>query len=98
VQVALGNLAAARKAYQEALDLGRALVAADPTNARWQRDLAMRYGRMAIVETMQGARDHALRSFHEGKNIVAHLMQRSPDSANLPTDLEWFDTAIAALK
>jgi Flp pilus assembly protein TadD len=40
IAIAEGNLAAARTAYQAALDIRARLAAADPANTRWQNDLA----------------------------------------------------------
>ena len=37
--IAEGDLAAARAAYQDSLDIRARLAAADPANTEWQRDL-----------------------------------------------------------
>jgi hypothetical protein len=55
------------------------------------------YGRVAIVKALLVERDDALGAFRRGRDIVAHLMRRSPDNATLPKDLAWFDAAIATL-
>jgi hypothetical protein len=65
------------------------LAAADFGSAGWQRDLAVSYGRVAMVEARQGARDLALRGFRNGRGILARLKAQSPDD-QLPEDLAWF--------
>ena len=51
-----------------------------PGNAEWQRDVALSYGRrVAVVEALQGARDGALRTFRQGREIIARLMRRGDD-------------------
>ncbi len=72
------------------------LAAADPGNAGWQRDLAVSYGRVAMVEARQGARDLALRGFRNGRGILARLKAQSPDDAHLPEDLAWFESQISS--
>jgi hypothetical protein len=54
VLVAQGNLAAALKAHQDSLAIMDRLAKADSSNAEWQRDLAMSYGRVAMVLAQQG--------------------------------------------
>ena len=75
----------------------RCLVAADPANADWQRRLAVSYGRVAVVEARQGARDQALSKFRNARDIIARLMAQSPDNAQLPKDLAGFESQIRAL-
>jgi eukaryotic-like serine/threonine-protein kinase len=60
VQRAQGDLSAALTSYQVLLAIAERLAEADPGNAWWQRDLALSYGRVAIVEAQQGARENAL--------------------------------------
>jgi hypothetical protein len=72
------------------------LAQADPGNAGWQRDLAVSYGRLAMLDAQQGARNDALSAFQQGREIVARLSQQSQDNATLHNDLAWFDRQIAA--
>ena len=44
VERARGDLDAARKAYQDSLEIRERLAAADPANTEWQRDLAKKWG------------------------------------------------------
>jgi hypothetical protein len=94
---AQGNLAAALESFKAAHAIRERLAAADPGNAGWQRDLAVSYGRVAMVETGQGARDKALSGYRSGRDILARLKAQSPDDAQLPKDLAWFESQITAL-
>jgi hypothetical protein len=94
VQQAQGDLAAALSSYQASHDIFGRLAEADPGNAGWQRDLALSYGRVAIVEAQQGAREHALDALRQGRNIISRLARQSPSNGTLPNDLTWFDSQI----
>jgi hypothetical protein len=94
VLVAQGNLPTALMSYQASLGIAERLAKADPDNAGWQRDLALGYGRVATVEAQQGARNLVLAAFKEGREIIGHLSQQSPDNATLHNDLAWFDEQI----
>ena len=96
MQQAQGDLAAALASYQASLAIAERLAQADPGNADWQRDLALSYGRVAIVKAQQGARNDALSALQQGREIVARLSQQSPDNATLHSDLARFDEQIAA--
>jgi hypothetical protein len=50
-----------------------------PGDAEWQRDVALSYGRVAVIEALQGARDGALRTFRQRRDIIARLMRRGDD-------------------
>jgi hypothetical protein len=54
-------------------------------------DLALSYGRVALIELRHGVRDDTLKAFQQGRDIIAQLMRRSPDNVTLPRDLAWFD-------
>jgi hypothetical protein len=98
VQVEQGDLAAALTSYRASLAIAKRLAEADPGNAGWQRDLALSYGRVALVEMRQGIGDNALKAFRHGRDIITQLMRRSPENVTLPKDLAWFDRQIAAHK
>jgi hypothetical protein len=53
---------------------------------RWQRNLALSYGQVALVEMRQGIGDDALKAFRQGRYIIAQLMRRSPKNVTLPKD------------
>jgi hypothetical protein len=52
---------------------------------------------MAFAEARQGARDQALSKFRKARDIIARLKAQSPDNAQLPEDLAWFESQIRAL-
>jgi tetratricopeptide (TPR) repeat protein len=98
VRIRRGDLAAALTSYRDSHDIFERLAQADPGNAGWQRDLALSYGRIALIERRQGARDRAIKAFRQGRDIIAQLMRRAPDNATLPDDLAWFDSKLNAHK
>ena len=91
MQQAQGDLAAALTSYEADLAIAERLTKTDPGNVEWQRDLALGYGRVALIEWRQGARDDALKVFQQGRDIITQLIRRAPDNATLPNDLAWFD-------
>jgi hypothetical protein len=95
VQQAQGDLTAALTSYQASLAIAERLAKADPGNAGWHRDLALSYGRVAVIEMRQGFRDDALNAFQQGRGIIAQLVRQSPDNTTLPKDLTWFDSQIS---
>jgi hypothetical protein len=51
---AQGDLAGALKAYRGSLAVATRLAAADPSNAGWQRDLAVSHYKLAMFARQQG--------------------------------------------
>jgi hypothetical protein len=96
VQTAQGDLVAVLTSYQASHSLFERLAAADPGNAGWPRALASSFGRVAIAEAGQSARERALSQFQEGRNIITRLTRQSPENAILPEDLAWFESQIKA--
>jgi len=84
-------------AYQDGLTIRQRLAATNPGNAGWQRDLAITYARIASVLSSQGDTANALEQFRLGRAIIAHVLEKSADNAQLPKDLAGFDAAIANL-
>jgi tetratricopeptide (TPR) repeat protein len=93
-----GNLAEALKSYRAALAISEGLAKTDPSNAEWQRDLSLTYGRVASILAGQGETEQALVEYQKARSIVAWLKEQSPDDATLPKDLAWYDTEIAKLQ
>jgi hypothetical protein len=79
--VALGEGEKARRFYQDALDLSRRLVAAEPQRADYQRDLAVSFSRMGRIDP-EHAPDHI-------RNAVAILRSLKERGALLPPDEPW---------
>jgi len=86
----------ALKSFRDGLAIRERLAQSDRGNAGWQRDLALSYGRVAMVEAQQGAGEDALGAFRQGRDIISQLARQSPSNATLPNDLAWFDGRIAA--
>ncbi len=83
MQQAQGDLAAALASYQASLAIAERLAKADPGNAGWQRDLAISYRNVALIQMRQGRREDALKALRNGREIIVQLMQRSPNSPTL---------------
>jgi hypothetical protein len=77
--------------YQASLAIRERLAKANPGNTGWQRDLALSYGRIALIERRQGARDRAIKAFEQGRDIIAQLVRRAPDNTTLSNDPSWFN-------
>jgi tetratricopeptide (TPR) repeat protein len=95
--VARGDLSSAKVSYADAQKIADRLAKADPNNAVWQRDLAVRIGDVATVEAQQGARDTALKALREGRDIILRLKAQAADNVALLKILAWFDEQIANL-
>jgi hypothetical protein len=98
VQQAQCDLAAALTSYQVSHAIFERLAKADPGNTGWQRDLALSYCRVALIEMRLGVRADALKAFLQGRNIIVRLMHHSPGNATLPKDLAWLDSQIGTHK
>jgi hypothetical protein len=93
-----GKLTEALSQHRTAFIIRDRLTKANPGNAQWQRDLALSYGEVALMDKRMGERDRALGAFQQGRTILARLKERSPSDASLHEDLAWFDGQIAAME
>lgn len=77
--LAQGNLPQALESFQASLAIRERLAKADPggSNAGWQADLAVSYGKLGQVHRALGRDQEALRLFQAGKAIVEPLALRS---------------------
>jgi tetratricopeptide (TPR) repeat protein len=78
-----GALAAAEQARQIYADL----VAGNPGNAGWQRDLSVSNERLGAVQVAQGDLAGALTSYRDGLAIADRLAQSDPGNAGWQRDL-----------
>jgi hypothetical protein len=93
----LPHLLAAVQGVSTSMDVVRdAICSYRGLDAGWRRDLAVSYGRVAMIEARQGAREQALSGVRSGRDILAWLKAQSPDDTQLPKDLGWFDGQILA--
>ena len=65
----------------------RELVASDPANEDWKRDLSVSLHRLGILAVEKGDLAGALRSFTEGKNIIELLVGSNPANVGLQRDM-----------
>ena len=75
---AQGRLEGAQTAFEQTLRISRRLAEQDPSNADWQRDLALallRNGRIVVAANMN---DIALPLYEESLRIFTGLVQRAP--------------------
>lgn len=78
---AQGRLVEAQAALGEALTISRSLVEQEPTNAVWQRGLALACARVARMDANAGRPAVALRLYEEAAGILRTLTERAPDFA-----------------
>jgi len=93
-----GDVRGALDKFQKSLEIREKLAAADPERPEWQRNIALSLGRVAMLLARKGCVGEAAAGFQMGRDIIASLRQRFPDSATLPKELAWFDAQLAALK
>ena len=84
---ARGDRDGALKAFNDGLDIRKALAARDPNNAEWQRDLSVCYERVGRISAARGDRDGALKAFNDGLDIAKALAARDPNNAEWQRDL-----------
>jgi len=85
---ARGDANSALEAYTKALQITRALVAADPANRQWQRDLAICHNRRGKVLDEAGEDPEAvLQAYREGQVIAESLVCLDPDNGEWQADL-----------
>ena len=73
VRRAAGDREGALKAYQESLDIRRKLVAADPNNTEWLRDVSTSLISVGDVQLSAGDREDALEAYDEASRSAASL-------------------------
>ena len=82
-----GLLSAARKVYQQAFEIAQKLAAADPSDARAQRDLSVSYERLGDVQRQSGQVTEALGSYQKDLEISQKLAAADPSDAQAQRDL-----------
>jgi len=78
---AQGKLAEAQVAFGEYLTISRRLAEQDPSNAGWQRDLAVAHSKMGGVLQAQGKLAEAQAAFGETLKISRRLAEQDPSNA-----------------
>ena len=77
---AQGQLKAAQAAFDEDLTISRRLAEQDPSNARWQRELAAAHGRVGAMLRGQGQLAAAQEAFAEDLAISRRLTEQDPSN------------------
>jgi tetratricopeptide repeat protein len=76
-----GELEPAQKEYDEFLSLRRHLVEQDPSNAGWQRELAVAHRRVGDVLEAQGRLEAAQAAVYQSLAISRRLAEQDPSNA-----------------
>ena len=87
MQAVLGNNPRRIAIFSDQPRLTEALANADPTNAAWQRDLAVRHGKMGVVLVKQGERRQALRRVRKARDSTAPAGALPDGAIPSPADL-----------
>jgi tetratricopeptide (TPR) repeat protein len=87
VQVATGDLAAARKSFEESLQIDRRLAEANPSSAAAQRDVSVSLNKLGDVQVAAGDLAAARKSFEESHQIRRRLAEANPGSAEAQRDV-----------
>jgi len=78
VEMARGNLAAARHEFNAMLEILEQLTTAQPDNGAWQHDLALAHERIGIVQTAIGQFAEAFANYKKVLALRQRLLARAP--------------------
>ena len=81
-----GKLPESQTEFQQALDISRRLAEQAPTNAGWQRELAVMCSRIANLESKAGRHAAALPLYEEASRIFGELATKAPGFAQWVKD------------
>jgi Flp pilus assembly protein TadD len=84
---AQGKLEQAQAAFAEYLAISQRLAEQDPSNAGWQRDLAVAHSKVGGVLEAQGKLEQAQAAFAECLAISRRLAEQDPSNAGWQRDL-----------
>jgi tetratricopeptide (TPR) repeat protein len=84
---AQGDLTQAQAAFDQYLAISRRLAEQDPSNAGWQRELAVAYNRVGGVLQAQGRLEAAQAAFDQNLVISRRLAEQDPSNADWQRDL-----------
>ncbi|MGO9118669.1 MAG: DUF4062 domain-containing protein [Desulfomonilaceae bacterium] len=87
VAVVRATLADARNEYEEAHRLAQRLIAMDPGNTQWQRDLSISHNKVGEVAVAQGRLDQAAKAYGDGLEIRKKLVAMDPGNTQWQRDL-----------
>ncbi len=87
INTIIGNIGAARSAFDHRLAISAALAASDRDNTGWQRELSVSLSRIGDVQVVQGDLAAALSSYEDGLVIAERLAASDRDNAEWQWDL-----------
>ena len=91
---AQGRLDEALDAYRAALEIAKALAAADPGNAQSRRDLSVSWSRIGVTAMARGRLDEARKAFDAWRELIEQLCADDPGNADWRRDLAMSHTNI----
>jgi predicted negative regulator of RcsB-dependent stress response len=97
VAIAAGDLAAARAAYQAALDIRARLAAADPANTGWQHGLSISHEKLGDVAIAAEDLAAARAAYQAGLDIRTRLAAADSANTEWQRDLEGIRQKISSL-
>jgi hypothetical protein len=92
---AQGKMAEAQAAFWDCLQIIRRLAEHDPSNAGWQRGLAVACARIASLESKAGEHASALPLYEKASRIFGELAQKAPGFTEWATDKENIESELA---
>ena len=93
----LGDSSGALEKYHTAHDIRERLLAKDPDNAGWQRDLSVSYNRIGGILEVQGDLSAALIQFAKGLKICESLAAKDPEKPEWQSGLSLSYNRIGAI-
>jgi tetratricopeptide (TPR) repeat protein len=82
-----GNIPSSDEAYANSLKIAKKLMAIDPTNVQWQRDVALATQGLGDVGIRQGSLQKAERTYNESLEIRQSLATGNPNNIRGQHDL-----------
>jgi tetratricopeptide (TPR) repeat protein len=95
---AQGQLEAAQAAYGEYLAISRRLAEQDPSNAGWQRDLAVAHSQVGGVLQARGDLGAAEAAYENSVLIFKELTERVSDNAEWAFDFEFLEYKLLSIR
>jgi hypothetical protein len=90
--------AAIEQQLGRSVTISRQLAEQDPSNAGWQRDLAVACNRSARIAIAAGRNDIGLSLYEESLGIFATLVERAPGFAAWAEEMNVVKAELAALR
>ncbi len=83
----LNQLERARAAFDEALELRRALLDKHPSNRDWRHRVAISHARMGEIDELMNKHEDAEKHWQRAAGITERLLRQDPDNARWARDL-----------